>query len=234
MVKTHTMKRYLILILVATLVLASGLWIGCGQKETTAELIAFLATEEPIIERHAETVDAINKATEAITSEAEKPVTPKDESSASSKTQMEAIEPPKPSGGVPVSIHSLSAEEIIRSLKTPIPTPKPTIPSGLKEALTSGVDTLDWALEQIDSEIVDYKRLNPPPEARVYHGLTVEILLKEQAIYNDIRSHYRSLLSYGYGDDEALDRVKKLSEEVSRLHLLVQYEWDDLIQRIEQ
>lgn len=35
MVKTHTMKRYLILILVATLVLSSGLWVGCGKAATT-------------------------------------------------------------------------------------------------------------------------------------------------------------------------------------------------------
>lgn len=227
------MKRYLILILII-LALTPGLVVGCGEKQSTAELITFLATEEPIIKRHNETLDTISKAMEAITLEAKKPATPKDEPSASSKTQLEAIEPPKPATNVPVSMYQLSTEEIIKALTTPAPKSEPTIPSGLKEALTSGVDTLDWALERMDSEIFDYKRLSPPPEARTYHGLTVEILLKERAIYNDFRSYYRSLLSYGYGDDEALDRAKKQSVERQRLWLLAQYELDDLIQRIEQ
>ncbi len=226
------MKQHFILILMAILVLTSGLWVGCGQKRSTAELIVFLAAEEPIIKRHNETLDTISKAMEAITLEAKKPATPKDESSASSKTQLEAIEPPKPPGGAPVPLGSLTTEDIIKALKTPPPTPKPTIPSGLKEALTLGVDTLDGALERMDSEILDYKRLKPPPEARTYHGLIVEILLKEQAIYTQIHSNYSSLLSYGYADDKALDRVKKLSEERERLWLLAQYELDDLIQRI--
>ena len=55
------MKRYLIPI-IAILVLASGLVVGCGHNESTAKLIAYLDEGQPIIERHAETLRAINKA----------------------------------------------------------------------------------------------------------------------------------------------------------------------------
>ena len=95
--------------------------VGCAQKQSTAELVAYLTKELPIIERHTETVAVINKATEAITSEAKKPATPKDESSASSKTQMEAIEPPKPAVYTPISINQLTTEVILKALATPPP-----------------------------------------------------------------------------------------------------------------
>ena len=85
--------------------------VSCGQKQSTAELVAYFTEELPIIERHSETVEAISEATEAITLEAEKPVSPNDESPVSSKTQAEAIEPPKPATAVPVGINQLSTNQ---------------------------------------------------------------------------------------------------------------------------
>lgn len=199
---------------------------SCGPPQPTPKEI-YLAEELPIIQRHNETLYRANKAMEAIASESEKPATSKDKPSASSKTQMEAIETPEPPHSVPVPLHILTREEVLRSFSTrPLPN-KPTIPSGLKEALTSGVDTLDWALNRIDSEILDYKRLNPPSEVRTYHGLMVETWLKEQAIYTHMSSNYISLLSYGHADDKALDRLKRLSEERQILWLLTQHVYLD-------
>ncbi len=180
--------------MVVALILTLGM-VGCAQQESKqtvkqppSELITYIAKEKPISERHLETLQVISKAIKAISLEAEKPSLDNP-----SKTQIEAIELPKPSP--PTSIQTLTVEALVRSLTGPKTPPELIIPSGLKEALTSGIDTLDWALEQMDSEIRDYQRLNPPPEAKTYHGLTVEVLLKEQAIYSNIRSNYISLLS---------------------------------------
>ncbi len=219
------MKRYLIPIMII-LVLVSGASAGCGQDEQTAKLITYLDREQLISERHIETLQAINNAMDAISSEAEKP-SPDDPS----KTQLEAIELPRGHTGN-VTLKVATAEDIIKALTTPKTTPEPIIPSGLKEVLTSGIDTLDWALERMEAEIRDYQSLNPPPEAATYHGLTVEAWLKQQAIYNDIRSNYRSLLSYGYSDVEALNRVEKELTEMDRLWSLAQHEWEEIVGKV--
>lgn len=229
-IEWESLKRYLIPIVVV-LILSSSM-VGCGQqepkqaaKQPNTELIAYFTEEQPIIERHNETLHAISKAIETISLEAEKP-SPDDPS----KTQLEAIELPKPPK--PTGMKVITVEDILKALSAPKTPTEPIIPSGLREALTSGIHTLDWALERMDSEIRDYQRLNPPPEAKTYHGLTVEVLLKEQAIYNDIRSNYRSLLSYGYSDVEARNRVKKELTERERLWSLCKYEQDELFKKV--
>jgi hypothetical protein len=218
------MKPYLTPILII-LVLISGTLVSCGQKESTAKLIAYLDEEQPISERHVVTLQATSEAMKTISLEAKKP-SPDDPS----KTQLEAIQLPKPPQ--PTGIQRITVEAIKEALQAPKTPPEPIIPSGLKEALTSGVNTLDWALERMKSEILDYRKLSPPTEAATYHGLTVEVLLKEQGIYNDIRSNYKSLLCYGYSDVEALDRVKKELTERERLWSLCKYEQDELFKKV--
>ncbi len=220
------MKRYLIPI-IAILVLASGLVVGCGHNESTAKLIAYLDEGQPIIERHAETLRAINKAIETISLEGKKP-SPDDPS----KTQLEAIELPKPVSAS--TIQRVTVDSILRALTAPKTQPEPIIPSGLKEALISGIDTLDWALERMDSEFKDYQILNPPPEAMTYHGLVAEVFLKERAMFDDIRTNFRSLLSYGYGDAEALHRFTESSVERDRLQSLFQVEWEEIARKLEK
>ena len=104
----------------------------------------------------------------------------------------------------------------------------------MKEALISGIDTLDWALERMDSEFKDYQILNPPPEAMTYHGLVAEVFLKERAMFDDIRTNFRSLLSYGYGDAEALHRFTESSVERDRLQSLFQVEWEEIARKLEK
>ena len=216
------MKRYLLLIIILALTL--GTLVGCGRNESTAKIIAYLNEEQPINKRHMETLTAISKAIETITMEAEKH-NPDDPS----KTQLESIALPKPSA--PNTVGKITVEGIVRSLTRPKTPPEPIIPSGLREALTSGINTLDLAIKQIDSEIIDYNKLIPPPEAMTYNGLIVAILLKELAINNDILSNYRSLLSNGYSDVVALDRVQKGNTERGRLWWLYKYELDELLKK---
>lgn len=161
----------------------------------------------PIIERHAETVEAVNKAIEAINSGAEKPALDDP-----SKTQMEAIETPRPSG-VPVSLHQLTIDDIIKSLTTPLPTPKPVIPSDLQEVLISGVDTLESAINCVDSEILDWERLTPPSEAQHFHDLILSYFKTERAGWDKLHSYNSSVLSKGYGDEQELDKANMLSLE---------------------
>ena len=89
-------KRYLIPIVIV-LVLASGVLIGCSSvppsepTPTKTPIEIYLNQALPIIDRHNETLEAIDRAMEAIASEAEKP-----SADDPSKTQLEAIELPKP------------------------------------------------------------------------------------------------------------------------------------------
>lgn len=223
----YSMRRYLVLIyLVIILIFTMA---GCAQqnpktvKQPSAELIAYFDKEELIIERNSETLDAVSKAMEAITLEGDKPC-PDDPS----KTQLEAIEPGKPPE--PIGMVRMTIEAIKQSLAAPRIL-EPIIPSGLKKALTSGVTTLDWALERLNAELLDHKGLNPPEEAMTYHGLMVEILLKEQA-NTYLRSNYVSLLTNGSVDSEALDRMQIELTEFERLRSLYEYELDKLSKKV--
>jgi hypothetical protein len=225
------MKRYLIPILLV-LILASTI-LGCAShnsqpvKQTTkpsAELITYFAKEELIIGRNSETLEAVNNSMEALSLEEDKPCPDNP-----SKTQLEAIEPGKPPK--PIGMTGMTVEAIKESLSAPRVL-EPIIPSGLKQALTSGVATLDWALERLNAELLDHKGLNPPEEATTYHGLMVEILLKEQAINTYFRSNYVSLLTSGSVDVEALDRLKEELTEWERLWPLYVYEMDKLSKKV--
>jgi hypothetical protein len=229
------MKRYLILIL-AILVLASGLATGCGFVETTpqkqsrveaAQLSAYITEELSITQRHRETFADVSKAIQAIYLEAKKP-SPDDPS----KTQSEAIDT-KPEKPPALSLQALTVEELLKAKPvTPKPA-KPVIPSGLKAALISGIDTLDWALERVDSEILNYEKRSPPPEAKTYHRLMREVLLKERKAYNEYRSYYNSFLQHGKGDIEALTKASEYSMESVRLKSIATDEffqlWKDSI-----
>ena len=120
--------------IIIILVLTSGLVLGCGQNESTANLIAYLDEEQPIIERHAETLRVINKAIETISLEAKKSC-PDD----SLKTQLEAIELSKSPSAT--TMQRAIVESILQALATPEFTFEPIILSGLREALISGIDT---------------------------------------------------------------------------------------------
>ena len=99
------------------------------------------------------------------------------------------------------------------------------------EALTTYVDTLDWALNRVDSELQDFKRLTPPPEARTFHSLMIEGLTKEQHGLTNLLSYYSSVLRYGVGDGEVLDAGNELLLEAQKIWLQVQYELQDLLQK---
>ena len=102
------------------------------------------------------------------------------------------------------------------------------------KALITYVDTLEWALGRTDSVLLDFKKLTLPPEARTYHSLTIESLIKEQAGLGNMLSYYSSVLHYGFGDDEILDRANQQFLEAQKLNLEAQYELQDLMQKIGQ
>ncbi len=102
------------------------------------------------------------------------------------------------------------------------------------KALTTYVDTLEWALSRTDSVLLNFKKLTPPPEARTYHSLTIESLIKEQAGLGNMLSYYSSVLHYGFGDDEILDRANQQFLEAQKLNLEAQYELQDLMEKIGQ
>lgn len=224
------MNRLLIPILII-LVLASGL-VSCAQQQSKVELRAYLIEEVYRLERQSQILKSLIKAMEAVDYEAKKPATPKDEPSSSSKTQMETIKSPKPVP--PVPLHLLTPEEIVRALTTRAHTPEPTIPKGLKDALISKIAALDWAIKETDSLILDYKKVNPPPEVRTYHGLMVEVLLKRRAQFSEVRFYFSSLLSSGRGDNEASVRARNLFLEEKRLRQLAEHEFQDLLKKLRE
>lgn len=105
--------------------------------------------------------------------------------------------------------------------------------SEILETLRDYVDTLAWGLKRTDSDLLDYKKLTPPPEARTYHSLMIEILIKEQTALGDTLSYYSSVLRYGTGDAITLDRANQLFLEAQKLNLQAQYELRDLLERLE-
>lgn len=180
MVKMYIIKRYLILILAAILVLASGLVMGCGQKQSVAELKVYLDEASPIMRRHVETTETSNQVNRAFI----------------------------------LAVSSGNQVEVIK-------------------ALTNYVDTLDWALGRTDSVLLGFKKLTPSREARAFHSLMIESLIKEQAGLGDMLSYYSSVLRYGFGDDKALDNANTLMLEAQKIWLQAQYELQDLRQKLE-
>lgn len=166
-------------ILVIILMLTSGLVIGCGQKQSSAELQAYVEEALPIMKRHTETTETTNQANRA---------------------SLKAFA-------------SGSQKEVLK-------------------ALTAYRDTLDGALNRVDSELLDFKKLIPPPEVRTFHSLMIEGLTKEQAGLTKQLSYYSSVLRYGFGDDKELDEGNALLLEAQRLWLQAQYELQDLIRKV--
>ena len=174
------MKRYLILILATILMVTLGLWVGCGQKQSTVELKAYLNEASPIMQRHVETTETGNQA---------------------NRTFLAAVS-------------SGNQAEVIK-------------------ALTNYVDTLDWVLGRTDSVLLDFKKLTPPPEARTFHSLMIEGLIKEQAGLGDMLSYYSSVLRYGFCDDKTLNNANTLMLEAQKIWLQAQYELQDLMEKLE-
>jgi len=88
-------------------------------------------------------------------------------------------------------------------------------------ALAEYVDMLDWALGTIDSLLLDFGKATPLPEATTYHSLTVERLLKEQAGLRDMLAYHSSVLRYGSGDADLLDKGNKQLSEAGEVDLRI-------------
>lgn len=96
------------------------------------------------------------------------------------------------------------------------------------EAYTDYRETLAWALNRTDSELLDFRKLVPPLKARGFHDLMVEGLTKEQAGLTKVLSYYSSVLRYGFGDNGELNDGNALLSEGSEIWLQVQYELREL------
>ena len=160
--------------------LTSGLVIGCGQKQSSAELQAYVEEALPIMKRHTETTETTNQANRAFL-----------EAYASGDLQK------------------------------------------ITEALTDYKNTLEWAVNRVDSTLLDFKKLIPPAEARAFHSLMIDGLTKEQAALGDTLAYYSSVLLYGFGDDKAIDNANTLMLEAQQIWLQAQYELQDLMQNLE-
>lgn len=184
------MKRYLI-VLLAILVLTSGVLVACAQKSetpasptpeqiTATQLKSYCQEALPIMKRHTETTETTNQANRSFLK----------------------------------AFASGDQKEVLK-------------------ALTVYRDTLDWALNRVDDELLDYKKLMPPPEARQLRSLMIEGLLKEQAGLTKVLSYYSSVLSYGFGYDKELNDGDALLLEAQKIWLQAQYELQDLMQKLE-
>ena len=178
------MKRYLMAVLLAAVVLASGVFIGCTcvritpQKQPYAELQSYCQEALPFMKRHAETTDTTNEANRAFLT----------------------------------AYASGDQKELLK-------------------ALAAYRDTLEWALNRVDQELLDYRKLMPPPEARQLHSLMIEGLLKEQAGLTKVLSYYSSVLLYGFANDSELDDGNALLLEAQNTWLQAQYEFRDLLEK---
>ncbi len=103
----------------------------------------------------------------------------------------------------------------------------------LLKALTTYRDTLEWAVNTVDSTLLDFKKLLPPSEVRTYHSLMIEALTKEQYGLTKQLSYYSSVLLYGFGDDKELDDGNALLLEAQKIWLQAQYEFQDLLEKAE-
>ncbi|MDP2731417.1 MAG: hypothetical protein Q8O55_13210 [Dehalococcoidales bacterium] len=99
------------------------------------------------------------------------------------------------------------------------------------KALTAYRDTLEWAVNRVDSTLLDFKKLVPPSEVRTYHSLMIEALTKEQYGLTKQLSYYSSVLRYGFGDDKELDDGNELLLEAQKVWLQAQYEFSDLLEK---
>ncbi len=104
----------------------------------------------------------------------------------------------------------------------------------LLKALTAYRDTLEWAVNRVDSTLLDFKKLVPPVEVRTYHSLMIEALTKEQYGLTKQLSYYSSVLLYGFGNDKELDDGNALLLEAQKIWLQAQYEFQDLLEKVEQ
>jgi len=100
------------------------------------------------------------------------------------------------------------------------------------KALTTYRDMLEWALIRVDSELLDFKALTPPPQARDFHTLMIDGLLKEQTGLTKLLSYYSSVLRYGFGDDKELEDGNRLLLEAQKSWLRAKYEMQDLMQKM--
>ena len=104
----------------------------------------------------------------------------------------------------------------------------------LLKALTAYKDRLEWAVNRVDSTLLDFKKLVPPSEVRTYHNLMIEGLTKEQYGLTKQLSYYSSVLLYGYGTDKELDDGNALLLEAQKIWLQAQYELQDLLEKVGQ
>jgi len=98
------------------------------------------------------------------------------------------------------------------------------------ETLVSYKDTLEWALNRVDLELLDFKALTPPPQAMNVNSLMIDGLLKEQAGLTKQLSYYSSVLRYGFGNDKELDDGNKLLFDAQRIWVRAKNEIQDLTQ----
>ena len=101
----------------------------------------------------------------------------------------------------------------------------------LLKALTAYRDRLEWAVNRVDSTLLDFKKLIPPAEVRTDHSLMIEALTKEQYGLTKQLSYYSSVLLQGFGDDKELDDGNELLLEAQKIWLQAQYKFQDILEK---
>jgi hypothetical protein len=100
--------------------------------------------------------------------------------------------------------------------------------------LTAYRDTLAWALNRVDSELLDFKQLSPPPDGRTLHNLVIDGFQKEQYGLTKALSYYSSVLNYGFGDGAELNESNDLLMEAQDIWQQATSELQDLQDKIEK
>jgi hypothetical protein len=161
----------------------------------------YIRESSPIFARHSEKdqVVALAAARLAVQAGRPNPANP-------AKSQEQSIFIPTPERSRPVSLNSLSTEEIVRSLTTKAREPSPVIPDELGAELRTNLATLERATREVEFTIEAWSRLSPPPEARPYHEFVAGYFVKSRDAYVQSAANRASLLARGYIDER--DRFK--------------------------
>ncbi len=71
------------------------------------------------------------------------------------------------------------------------------VPQKLKDALLPAIESLEQGISQIDSHIIVWERITPPPEARYYHDAILLYFKTQRASREQWLLHFKGIMSRG-------------------------------------
>ena len=134
---------------------------------------AYLGEIEGLLRTHADTEDQMTRAIIAVNKE-------------------EILSPPQsPGSSDPRATLFLPSREAATYAQ------RVSVPQKLKDVLLPGIESLEQGISQIDSHIVAWERITPPPEARYYHDAILLYFKTQQASREQWLLHFKGVMSRG-------------------------------------